>query len=98
DMDLPAAKVDEKEHVVRHQPTQGPDLGRKEVGGDQHVHVRTDALLPCGGRLTLWRRWEARALEDMAHSLIADGVAKVGQGADDPVITPGAILLGHADD
>ena len=38
------------------------------------------------------------ALEDVAHRLVTDGVAQVGQGADDPVIAPGAILLGHAHD
>jgi hypothetical protein len=48
DMDLPAAKVDEKQDVVRHQPTQCPDLGGEEVGGDQHVQMRADELLPCG--------------------------------------------------
>jgi hypothetical protein len=37
------------------------------------------------------------ALEDVAHRLRTDRQAQVGQGADDPVIAPGAILLGDAD-
>jgi len=36
-------------------------------------------------------------LEDVAHGLVTDGVAQVGEGPDDPVIAPGAILLGHTD-
>jgi hypothetical protein len=36
--------------------------------------------------------------ENAAHGLVTDGVPKVGQGADDSVVAPGAILLGHADD
>ena len=32
-MDLAAPQMEEKEDVVRSQPTQGPDLGREEVGG-----------------------------------------------------------------
>src|SRR2546429_9852002 len=36
-------------------------------------------------------------LEDVAHGLVTDGVAEVGEGHDDPVIAPGAILLGHTD-
>src|SRR3989442_15988950 len=60
--------------------------------------MRADELLPCRGRLALWRRWEAMALEDVAHGLVTDRVPEVGQGAHDPVVAPGAILLRHADD
>ena len=35
-------------------------------------------------------------LEDVAHGLVTDGVAQVGEGPNDPVIAPGAILPGHA--
>lgn len=38
------------------------------------------------------------ALQDVAHRLIADGIAQVRQGADDAIITPRAICLRHADD
>ena len=38
------------------------------------------------------------ALEDVPHRLGTDRQAQVGQGADDPVIAPGAILLSHAHD
>src|SRR5262249_10563301 len=82
----------------RHQPTQRPDLSSEEVSGDQYIQMRTNKLLPRGGRLALWRRRDAMSLQDIAHGLVTDGVPEVGQGADDPVIAPGAVLLGHADD
>src|SRR5881409_871415 len=39
----------EKEDVIRDESAQRPDLGGEKVGRDQHIHVRTDKLLP-GGR------------------------------------------------
>jgi hypothetical protein len=73
--------VDEEQHVVRHQPSQRPDLGGEEVGRHEDVHVRADELCPRGRSLALWRWGEAVALEDVAHRLVTDSVAKVGQGA-----------------
>src|SRR5207249_5663410 len=87
-----------KQHVVRYQTTQRPDLGREEVGSYQHIQMRPDTLLPRGRRLPLWSRRDAMALEDIAHRLVTDRQAQVGQGADNPVIAPGAILLGHTHD
>src|SRR5262249_39657928 len=57
-----------------------------------------DKLLPGGGLLPLWCRKNAAALQDIAHSLVTDGVSQVVQGTRDPVITPGAILLSEAHD
>ncbi len=34
--------------------------------------------------------------EDIAHGLVTDGVPEVGEGSDNPVIAPGAILARHA--
>src|SRR5438128_1985103 len=96
DMDLPTTQMDEKEHVIRHQPTQGPDLGGEEVGRHEDVHVCADKRLPRRSGLPFWSWRNAMALEDVAHRLSTDRQAQVGQGADDPVIAPGAILLGYA--
>ena len=57
-MDLPAFKVDEKEYVVRHEPTQFRNLSREKVRRDQHVQMRPDKLPPCGRPLALGSRWE----------------------------------------
>src|SRR4029453_5509413 len=58
--------------------------------------MRADKLLPRRGRLALWSRWDAMPLQDVAHGLITDRIAQVRQRTDDPVIAPGAVLLGHA--
>src|SRR6266705_1967272 len=95
DMDLPATQVDEKEYVVGYQATQRPDLSSEEVGRHKDVHVRADELLPRGGGLALWGRGDAMAFQDVAHRLVTDRIAQVGQGADNTVIAPGAVFLGH---
>src|SRR2546427_8753221 len=97
DMDLPATQVDEKEYVVGYQATQRPDLSSEEVGRHKDVHVRADELLPRGGGFALWGRGDAMAFQDVAHRLVTDRIAQVGQGADNTVIAPGAVFLGHAD-
>src|SRR6516162_233714 len=97
-MHFPGTEPDKEQDVVCHEPTEGPDLSSEEVGRHQYVQMRADKLLPGGSGLALWRGWEAMAFQDVAHGLGTDGIPKVGQGADDPVVAPGAVLLGHADD
>src|SRR4030095_9788073 len=46
-----------------------------------------------GGRLALWGRGYSMTLENVAHRLVTDGVPEIGQGADDPVIAPGTVLV-----
>src|SRR5256886_16701011 len=96
DMDLPATQVDEKEYVVGYQATQRPDLSSEEVGRHKDVHVRADELLPGGGGLALWGRGDAMAFQDVAHRLVTDRIAQVGQGADNTVIAPGAVFVCQA--
>lgn len=55
-----------------------------------------DTLVPCGRGLALGSRWEAMALEDIAHRLITDMVTQMRQGTRNAIIAPAAILLGHA--
>ena len=72
DMHFPGAEPDKEQDIIRHKPTQRPDLSGEEVGGDQYIHMRTNKLLPRGGRLAFWRRRNTMALEDIAHRLITD--------------------------
>src|SRR5215510_16450916 len=96
-MDLPTTQMDEEEDVIGHQAAQCPDLRSEEVGRHQHLHVRADELLPRRGFFSL-RRWgNAVALQDVADGLITDRQAQVGQRADNPIVAPGAVFLGHAD-
>ena len=83
DMHFPGAEPDKEQDVIRHQPTQRPDLSREEVGGDQYIQMRPNKFLPRGGRLALWRRRDTMALEDVTHRLVTDCQAEVSQGADD---------------
>src|SRR5215470_12737467 len=94
---LPAGEVDKKQHVIRHQPSCRPDLGGEEVGGDQHIHMRTDKLFPRSRLLALGGWEDAVALQNVAHRLVTNSVAQMLQGTDDPIVTPGAILLCHVD-
>src|SRR5262249_42312120 len=98
DVHLPTREVDEKEHVVRYQAGRCPDLSGEEVRSDQHLHMRADKLLPRGRRLALGSRRNTMALENVAHGLVTDREAQVGESANDPVIAPGAIRLGHTHD
>src|SRR6516164_9539132 len=66
DMHLPAAQMDEKKHVVRHEATQRPDLSGKEIGGYHHLQVYADELPPCGSLLPLWRWGKAMAFQNVA--------------------------------
>src|SRR5262249_52099742 len=96
-MDVPTAQVDEEEDGVGHQSAQGPNLSGEEIRRPQHLHVRADELLPRRGLFTL-RCWgNAVALQDVADGLITNRIAQVGQRADDPIIAPGAVFLGHTD-
>jgi hypothetical protein len=88
------AQMEKEQHVVRDQPTPGPHLGGKKISRDPHVHMHADELVPCRGLLALRSRWNAMALEDVADRLVADRVSQVGQCPDDPILAPGAILLG----
>src|SRR4030095_3291949 len=61
-------------------------------------HVRGNELLPCRvlAPLRCWR--DAVTAQDIAHRLIGNNMAQIGQCADDPVIAPAGILASHADD
>src|SRR5215813_12061185 len=80
-----------------HEPTQRPDLGSEEVGRHEDIEMRADELLPCRGGLTLGGGWNTVALQDVTDGLSTDRQAQVGEGADDPIVAPRAVFLGHAD-
>jgi len=87
--------VEATEEGRDHQRTLRPHGIGEKVRGHQHVHVDMDELSPGHALLTFWGGRQTMALENIAHRLVTDRQAQVGQGADDPVIAPGAILSGH---
>jgi hypothetical protein len=78
-MDLPATQMNARQHIVRHQPTQCPDLSGAEVGSHQHLQTGAGELLPRRGRLALWRRWDVVALADIARGLVTHGVLRLAR-------------------
>src|SRR5262245_23472846 len=87
--------VEVTEERSDHQRTLRPNGTGEKVRGHQHVHVDMDELSPGHDLLTFWGGWQTMALENIAHRLVTDRQAQIGEGADDPVIAPGAILSGH---
>jgi hypothetical protein len=57
--------------------------------------MHTDKLPPRHGRFALRGWWDAVTFQDVAHSLVADAIAQVGQGTHNAVIAPRTILAGH---
>src|SRR5262245_8729292 len=93
----PAAfKMDEKQHVVGRQPAQRQHLRREKVGPRQQRQVGPNEGLPCGRALALRCRRQSVTSQNISHRLIGNLIPEIGQGADNPVIAPGAVLLGHA--
>jgi len=98
EVDLSGVELDQKQHIKRHQPAQCPHFRAEEVRGPQHVHVAADEFSPRRGRLALGSGGDTATFEDVAHGLIADVIAQLGQGPRDAIVSPAPILLGHADD
>jgi hypothetical protein len=86
---------DETEEGRNQQPTPTPPLAVEEVGGPSHVPMHTDKLPPRHGRFALRGWWDAVPFQDVAHRLVADAIAQVGQGPHHAVIAPRTILAGH---
>src|SRR5271165_2496403 len=91
----PALQMNEKQHVVRNQPSERKHFHPKEVGRHQYRHVSTDKVFPKGSLLPFGSRWNIMAAENIAHRLIREPETQVGHGAHDPVIAPPGIFLRH---
>jgi hypothetical protein len=59
-------------------PTPAPHLTGEEVRRQQDIEVETDKCVPRGGRLPLWRWWNAMLLEDIPSALVAERVSQIG--------------------
>ena len=80
--------MQKEQNVVRHQAPPRQHLDREEIGSREHVQVPADEFLP-SGRLTPLGGWcDVVAAQDVAHSLVGNGMTQVGQRAGDAVVTP----------
>ncbi len=93
-----ALEMDEKQHVVGHQPAQREHLRREEVGARQQRQVGPNECRPRCRALALWCGRQSVTLQDIADRLIADLIPQIGQRPRNPVIAPITVLLGHAND
>jgi hypothetical protein len=90
--------MNEEQDVVGGETSPSKYLNGEEVGACQDGDVRGDEIPP-GGILAASRcRLDPVPAEDVARRLIGDGVAEIGQGSDDAVVTPARVLSGEADD
>ena len=67
-------------------------LDGEEVGTCKYGHVRGDEISPGGILVPLGCRLDAVSAKDVANRLIANGVAEIGQGSDDAVVSPAGVL------
>ena len=68
---------------------------KKSVTG-QNGHVGGNEILPGGILAPLRCRLDPISAKDVAHCLIGNGVAEIGQGSDDAVVSPGGVFSGEA--
>ena len=59
--------------------------------------MRLNEFLPARALASFWRRCNAVPLQDVAHRLVRNRIAQIGERTDDPILPPTAVLLGHAD-
>ena len=93
--------MNEEQDVVGGEISPGKHFDGEEVGTCQDGHGRGNEILPGSILAPLVCRLDPLAMQDVAHRLIGDGVAKIGQGSDDAVVSPAggalddiSILLG----
>ena len=93
-----ALKMDEKQHVIGHQPAQRQHLRREKVGPRQQRQVDPNEGRPGGRALALRRRRQTVALQDIANRLIGNLIPEIGQRPRNPVIAPVPVLARQAND
>jgi hypothetical protein len=79
--------MNEEQDVVGGETSPGEHFDREEVGTCQDGHVGGDEILPGGILAPLGCRLDPVAAKDVAHRLIGNGVAEIGQGSDDAVVS-----------
>jgi hypothetical protein len=94
DLDESARVMDHEQHVVRHQPADGPNIDGEEVGGRNHTGVCLEERAPRG------RTFGARGKPASFNALPIVDLATLWPSFFilDAAVAPAGIVLGHADD
>jgi hypothetical protein len=74
------------------------DLGRGNVSPCEQREVDANEFCPRGPAFALRRRRYTVTAQNITDRLIGDFMSQIGERPDDPIIAPGPIFLGHADD
>jgi hypothetical protein len=86
------------EDVQRGQPVHCPPLDGREVDGRDGVPVRFEKRLPSCHPFPNRGWFDAVLFEDIPDGSVRDLVVEIGERALDPVVAPGRVLPGHAQD
>src|SRR5438034_10400163 len=92
----PAFQMKEEQHVVGHQPTPSEHLHGKEITTRQYIHMGGKKVLPCRDLASLRSGTDTMATEYVPYRLIGHLMTQVGEGANDPVISPARVLSRHS--
>jgi hypothetical protein len=93
-----AFQMKEEQDVARYQPTPSEHLYGEEITARQDIHVCSEEVLPRQDLASLWSRSDAVvSTKDIPNRLIRHVMTQVGEGSDDPVISPAGVLSGHPD-
>jgi hypothetical protein len=96
--DPPGVQMQKEQDVIRHEAAPGQNLDGKEICAGENRQMSGNEIFPCGGLAALRRRCDTLTTEDIADRLVGDAVVEVSQRADNPIVSPARVLLGHADD
>ena len=89
-------QMNEEQDVVGGKTSPGEHFHSEEVGPCQDGHVGSDEILPGSMLAPLGCRLDPVATQDVAHRLIGDGMAEIGQGSNEAVVSPTGVLPGEA--
>ncbi len=96
--DLAGLQREEDQDVAGGQAGAGSDLGREEIGGPKPFLVARKEFGPSRVALGFGSGPHAVALQTIADSLIGNTLTRIGQSADDAIITPVWVLSGQLND
>ena len=89
-------QLKEEQDVVGGKTAPGEHFDGEEVSTCQDGHMGGNEILPGGILAPLGSGLDAISAKDVAHRLIGNGVAEIGQGSHDAVVSPAGVLSGEA--
>jgi hypothetical protein len=89
-------QMNEEQDVVGGETSPSKHFDGEEVGTRQDGHVGGNELLPGGSLAPLGCGLDPVPAKGIAHRLIRNIAAEIGQSSDDAVISPTGVLSGEA--